>query len=194
MKRVAFYVRCSTKRQELSNQLRELEEVAKSQGWQVLGCYEDFGVSGGKGREERKGLDALLKDVARKKFDLVAVWSVDRLGRSLKDLIATMTEVRENGCGLFFYKQAIDTTTSMGKMMFQLLGVFAEFEREIIRERIRAGVERAVANGAKLGRKRKIDGLRQAVRELRRKGWSLRMIARSVGVSPASVARALTLD
>jgi len=124
----------------------------------------------------------------------VAVWSVDRLGRSLKDLIATMTEVRENGCGLFFYKQAIDTTTSMGKMMFQLLGVFAEFEREIIRERIRAGVERAVANGAKLGRKRKIDGLRQAVRELRRKGWSLRMIARSVGVSTASVARALTLD
>jgi DNA invertase Pin-like site-specific DNA recombinase len=148
-------------------------------------------VSGGKGREERKGLDALLKDVARKKFDVVAVWSVDRLGRSLKDLIATMTEIRENQCGLFFYKQALDTSTSMGKMMFQLLGVFAEFEREIIKERIRAGVQRAVANGAKLGRKRKIDAIADAVRKLRDKGWSMRMIARSVGVSPMSVARAL---
>ena len=148
-------------------------------------------MSGGKGREERKGLDALLKDVARKKFDVVAVWSVDRLGRSLKDLIATMTEIRENQCGLFFYKQALDTSTSMGKMMFQLLGVFAEFEREIIKERIRAGVQRAVANGAKLGRKRKIDAIADAVRKLRDKGWSMRMIARSVGVSPMSVARAL---
>jgi len=191
MKRVAFYVRCSTKRQELTNQVRELEEAARSQGWQVAGCYEDFGVSGGKGREDRKGLDALLKDVARKKFDLVAVWSVDRLGRSLKDLISTMTEIRENGCDLFFYKQAIDTTTSMGKMMFQLLGVFAEFEREIIRERIRAGVERAVANGAKLGRKRKIDGVADVVRELRRKGLSLREIAKNVGISTGSVARSL---
>ena len=191
MKRVAFYVRCSTKRQELTNQVRELEEVARHQSWRVVSRYEDFGVSGSKGREQRNGLDALLKDVARKKFDLVAVWSVDRLGRSLKDLIATMTEIRENGCGLFFYRQAIDTTTSMGKMMFQLLGVFAEFEREIIKDRISAGVQRAVANGAKLGRKRKIDGIADAVRELRGKGWSLRSIAKSVGVSPMSVARAL---
>lgn len=193
MKRVAFYVRCSTKKQELENQYRELEDVAKHQGWRVVSRFEDFGVSGGKGREQRKGLDALLKDVARKKFDIVAVWSVDRLGRSLKDLIATMTEIRENQCGLFLYKQAIDTSTSMGKMMFQLLSVFAEFEREIIRERIRAGVQRAVANGAKLGRKRKIDGIADAVRELRGKGWSLRTIAKSVGVSTASVARVLSL-
>jgi DNA invertase Pin-like site-specific DNA recombinase len=191
MKRVAFYVRCSTKRQELSNQVRELEEVARNQDWQVLGCYQDFGVSGGKGRDERQGLDRLLKDVARKKFDIVAVWSVDRLGRSLKDLIATMTEIRENGCGLFFYKQAIDTTTSMGKMMFQLLGVFAEFEREIIRERIRAGVERAVANGAKLGRKRKIDGICESARTLRKEGFSLRTIAKKLDVSPMTIARAL---
>ena len=107
--------------------------------------YQDVGISGAKGREKRPGLDAMLKGVTRRDFDLGAAWSVDRLGRSLQDLVATLGELQAKGVGLYLHQQGIDTTTPAGKALFQMLGVFAEFERAMIREHVMAGLRRARA-------------------------------------------------
>ena len=115
----------------------------------MIQIYKDEGVSGAKGRDKRPGLDAMMKGVNRKEFDMVAAWSVDRLGRSLTDLLSILQGLHEKGVGLFLHQQGLDTTTSAGKAMFQMLGVFAEFERGIIRERVNAGLARARANGPK---------------------------------------------
>src|SRR6195256_2770922 len=154
MKRVAIYLRVSTSKQDTDNQRRELEMVAERSGWKVVKIYEDNGISGAKGRDQRPGLDALMKAVNAKQFDMVATWSVDRLGRSLTDLLSILQGLHEKGVGLFLHQQGLDTTTTAGKAMFQMLGVFAEFERGIIRERVNAGLARARANGTKLGRRR----------------------------------------
>ncbi len=154
MKRVAIYLRVSTDKQTTDNQRRELEGVAARSGWQVIQIYKDEGVSGAKGRDKRPGLDAMMKGVNRKEFDMVAAWSVDRLGRSLTDLLSILQGLHEKGVGLFLHQQGLDTTTSAGKAMFQMLGVFAEFERGIIRERVNAGLARARAIGAEGQRRR----------------------------------------
>ena len=128
-KRVGIYARVSTRNgQTTENQLRELKAVSKRNGWNVVEVFTDDGVSGAKGRDQRPGLDDLLKGVARKEFDVVAAWSVDRLGRSLQDLIATLNELKAKGVDLYLHKQGLDTGTPAGKAMFQMLGVFAEFE------------------------------------------------------------------
>jgi DNA invertase Pin-like site-specific DNA recombinase len=142
MKRVAIYIRVSTSKQDTDNR-RELEAVAKRSGWQVV---EDAGISGAKGRDQRPGLDAMMKAVNAKEFDMVASWSVDRLGRSLTDLLSMLQGLHEKGVGLFLHQQGLDTTTTAGKAMFQMLGVFAEFERGIIRERVNAGLAAAYAD------------------------------------------------
>ena len=154
MKRVAIYLRVSTSKQDTDNQRRELEAVADRSGWKVVRVYEDAGISGAKGRDQRPGLDAMMKAVNAKEFDMVASWSVDRLGRSLTDLLSILQGLHEKGVGLFLHQQGLDTTTTAGKAMFQMLGVFAEFERGIIRERVNAGLARARAKGVKLGRRR----------------------------------------
>jgi DNA invertase Pin-like site-specific DNA recombinase len=153
MKRVAIYLRVSTSKQETSNQRRELEAVAKRSGWQVVKVYEDAGISGAKGRDQRPGLDALLKAVNTKEFDMVATWSVDRLGRSLTDLLSILQCLRDKDVDLFLHQQGLDTSTTAGRAMFQMLGVFAEFERGIIRERVNAGLARAREKGVVLGRR-----------------------------------------
>jgi DNA invertase Pin-like site-specific DNA recombinase len=191
MKRAAIYTRVSTKRQDTATQLLQLKEVAERSGFDLVGLYEDEGISGAKGRDKRPGLDNLLNDATRKKFDVVLVWAIDRLGRSLGDLISTMTTLREAGVDLLIYKQAMDTSTSTGKLMYQLLGVFAEFEREIIRERVRAGIARAVANGARLGRKPMRPRIVDKAMKLRNEGYSLRKIAKELNVSHTCVATAL---
>ena len=122
-RRVALYARVSTKGQTLENQLAELRVVCERNSWDVVQVFTDFGISGAKGRSQRSGLDALLKGVVRREFDQVAVWSIDRLGRSLQDLIAVLNELREKRCDLYVHKQALDTNTSSGKMLFQMLGV-----------------------------------------------------------------------
>jgi DNA invertase Pin-like site-specific DNA recombinase len=132
MKRVAIYLRVSTDKQTTDNQLRDLEAVAERSGWNVIGIFEDAGISGAKGRDKRPALDELMIGVNAKKFDLVAAWSVDRLGRSLTDLLSILQNLHEKGVGLFLHQQGLDTTTTAGKAMFQMLGVFAEFERGII--------------------------------------------------------------
>lgn len=186
-KRVAFYVRVSTDGQTTENQRLELEKVAKMRDWDVVTVFDDNGVSGAKGREGRKQFDLLIKDATRKKFDVVAAWSVDRLGRSLQDLVAFLGELHGVGCDLYLHQQGIDTTTPAGKAMFQMCGVFAEFERSMIQERVKAGLERAKAKGVKLGRPAITPKTRQRVLEGKAAGLSLRKIAADAKVSVGTV-------
>ena len=147
MKRVAIYLRVSTSRQDTENQLRELSAVADRSGWEIWKVYEDAGISGAKGRDQRPGLEAMMKAVNAREFDMVATWSVDRLGRSLTDLLGILQDLQEKGVDLFLHQQGLDTSTTAGKAMFQMLGVFAEFERGIIRERESMPVSRAPGRG-----------------------------------------------
>jgi len=189
---VGLYARVSTKGQELENQLAELRHVCKRNGWQIAKVFSDRGISGAKGRTERKGLDELLKAVVRREIDQVVVWSIDRLGRSVQDLIGVLSELHQKGCQLYVHKQAIDTTTPSGKMLFQMLGVFAEFEREIIRERILAGQNRARSQGKRIGRRSVIDqAFKCEARRLRDMGFTLRVIGTKLDVSAATVLKAL---
>ena len=151
-RRVALYARVSTSGQTVANQLEELKAVAQRSGWQIVQIQQDEGISGAKGRAQRPALDALLKCAARREFDMVAAWSVDRLGRSLQDLIGTLAELQALGVDLYLHQQAVDTTTPAGRALFQMMGVFAEFERAMIQERVRAGLQRAREQGKKLGR------------------------------------------
>jgi DNA invertase Pin-like site-specific DNA recombinase len=189
MKRVAIYIRVSTSKQDTDNQRRELEAVAKRSDWQISKVFEDAGISGAKGRDQRPGLDAMMKAVNAREFDMVASWSVDRLGRSLADLLSILQGLHEKGVGLFLHQQGLDTTTTAGKAMFQMLGVFAEFERGIIRERVNAGLARAKANGTKLGRRRVKPSVEATIRELRAKGDGILKIARTLGVGTSVVQR-----
>jgi len=135
-KRVAFYHRVSTNGQTTANQRRELQAVAKRHGWHVVEVFEDNGISSGaKDRDQRPGLDALLKAVARREFDMVAAWSVDRLGRSLKNLVEVLGELHAKGVDLYLHQQGLDASTPSGRAMFQMMGVFAEFERPRARAR-----------------------------------------------------------
>ena len=136
MKRAAIYLRVSTQDQTTSNQEHELRQAAERASWQVAKLYKDHGISGAKGRNGRPAFDALCRDATKRQFDVVMAWNVDRLGRSLKDLVAFLSELHALGIDLFLHQQGLDTTTPAGKAMFQMLGVFAEFERSIIQERV----------------------------------------------------------
>jgi len=140
-KRAALYVRVSTDHQSVENQVRELREVAERRGWSVVEVYRDAGISGAKGRDQRPGLDAMLKDASRRKFDVVMAWAIDRLGRSLKDLLGTIDHLKEVGVDLYLDQQNIDTTTPTGRLLFQITGAFGEFERSMIQQRVRAGLK-----------------------------------------------------
>ena len=192
MKRVGIYLRVSTDSQTTENQRRELEAVAGRSGWEVVALYEDAGISGAKGRDKRPGFDRLLKDATNRKVNLVAAWSVDRLGRSLQDLIGFLTELRALNCDLYLHQQALDTSTPSGRAMFQMLGVFAEFERGMIRERVNAGLARARAKGVKLGRHRVKPSVEARIRELKAEGMGILKIGRTVGVGTSVVQRVLT--
>lgn len=191
-KRVAIYLRVSTGEQTTENQRRELEEVATRHGWRVVELFEDAGISGAKGRDKRPGLDRLLKAVARRDVDMVAAWSVDRLGRSLVDLLDFLRELRAKGVDLFLHQQGLDTSTPAGRAMFQMLGVFAEFERAMIRERVMAGLSRAKADGTQLGRRRLEDTDPDKVAAIvaaRLSGIGVRRIARGFSVGVGTVLR-----
>ncbi|MGE4254641.1 MAG: recombinase family protein [Xanthobacteraceae bacterium] len=190
-KRVAIYLRVSTTGQTTQNQQRELEAVAEQRGWQVVGLYEDAGISGARGRDRRPGFDRLLKEATAGKFDILAAWSVDRLGRSLQDLVGFLGELKSLGRDLYLHRQALDTSTPSGRAMFQMLGVFAEFEREIIRERVNAGLARARANGVKLGRRRVSGKIEERIRALRADGLGMLKISKTLGVGTSVVQRVL---
>ncbi len=157
--------------------------------------YTDEGVIGAKGRDRRPGLDALCRAVARREVDLVAAWSVDRLGRSLQGLVAFLEELRAKGVDPYLHVQGLDTSTPAGRAMFQRLGVFSEFERAMIQERVRAGLERARARGRRLGRPPALTP--RQCRHLRRDragGMSLRAIARKYGTTAPTVRRVLAAE
>ena len=146
-KRVALYARVSTDSQTTENQLLELRAMAERSGWTVVAEFVDHGISGAKGRADRPQFNALLNGVARREFDMLAAWSVDRLGRSLQDLVGFLSELQSKRVDLYLHQQALDTSTPAGKMMFQMCSVFAEFERSMIQERVRSGLARARAKG-----------------------------------------------
>jgi DNA invertase Pin-like site-specific DNA recombinase len=140
-KRAALYLRVSTDHQSVENQNRNLRRIAGRRGWSVVEVYGDAGISGGTRRDQRPGLDALLNDASRRKFDVVMVWAIDRLGRSLIDLLGTIEHLEQVGVDLYLRRQHIDTTTQMGKLVFRVTGALAEFERSMIRQRVRAGLK-----------------------------------------------------
>ncbi|WP_185975134.1 recombinase family protein [Mesorhizobium sp. WSM4310] len=161
--RAALYLRVSTDQQTTDRQERELREVAERTGWTIVDVYRDHGVSGAKGRDKRPAFDALCKDAARRRFDVVMAWSVDRLGRSLQGLVAFLSDLHALRVDLFLHQQGIDTTTPAGKAMFQMMGVFAEFERAMISERVKSGLNMARAKGKKLGRPRVAKATEEAI-------------------------------
>lgn len=189
MKRAGIYLRVSTDQQTTENQLRVLNEVAERAGWAIVAVFEDAGVSGAKGRDKRPGYDALLKAISRREIDMVAAWSVDRLGRSLPDLVAFLSDIQNRGCDLYLHQQAVDTSTPSGRMLFQMLAVFAEFERAIITSRITAGLDRARAKGVQFGRPNLSLDCRTKVQKALIDGLSIRQVAKATGVSTASVQR-----
>lgn len=188
-KRIALYLRVSTTGQTVENQERELRAVAANANWEISAVYTDAGVSGAKGRDKRPQFDALLKDATRRKFDLVAAWSVDRLGRSLQDLVGFLSELHAAGVDLYLHQQAVDTSTPAGRAMFQLMGVFAEFERAIIVERVKSGMARAKAQGKTFGRPALPEAQREAIRSTLLAGTGINKAARLHGVGTLTVQR-----
>ena len=194
-KRVGLYLRVSTKNgQTVDNQRQALAEaIGRRDGWIIAEEFVDDGISGAKGRDKRPAFDRLLRAVVRRKIDVVAAWSVDRLGRSLQDLIGFLGELNAAGVDLYLEKQAVDTTTPAGRALFQMLGVFAEFERAIIQERIHAGLARAREKGTKSGKaigRPQIDRRKaQQIRAELQKGTGILKTARLIGAGVATVQR-----
>lgn len=186
MKKVAIYARVSTDSQTVENQLQELHAVAQRNGWIVVAVHTDEGISGAKGRDKRPGYDALLTGVARKDYEMIACWSVDRLGRSLPHLVGFLGDIQAKGVDLYLHQQGLDTSTPSGRMLFQMLSVFAEFERAMIRERIMSGLRRT---SKKSGRKPMADDRAEAIRRSLQDGLGIRATARLHAASPMTVTK-----
>lgn len=187
-----IYGRVSTSDQTSENQTLVLTEIVNRNGWDLLDTYIDDGISGSKGRDKRPEFDRLCKDMIRRKFDRVLVWDVSRLGRSLQHLVEFLNDVQSVGCDLYIHQSGLDTSTPSGRMMFQMVGVFSEFERSMISERVKLGLQRVVSKGGKLGRRRTVtDEVVDRIKDLRHIGKSLSQIASEVGVSKMSVCRVI---
>src|SRR4051794_40925153 len=191
MKRAVLYLRVSTIDQTTKNQELELREIASRSGLEIVKVYKDHGISGAKGRDKRPGFDAMCRDATKRQFDVVMAWSVDRLGRSLQDLVTFLSELHALNVDLFLHQQGLDTRTPAGKAMFQMMGVFSEFERAMIRERVRAGLARARSEGKRLGRPSIAPELEQGIREAlaRPARAGVRKIAAEFGVDAATEQR-----
>lgn len=192
-KRAAIYARVSSDQQTTNNQLRVLHQVAKLAGWEVVKEYVDEGISGSKGRAERPAFDELHRAAVAREFDVVMAVAIDRLGRSLKDLLQFMEEMAALRIDLYLHRERLDTTTPMGRMIFQVTGAFAEFERSVIKERIHAGLERAKKHGTRsgkpIGRPRVTTKVERDVRRLRAQGLGKRKIAGDLGIGVSTVMR-----
>ena len=187
MKRAAIYVRVSTSKQTTENQQHVLERACADRGWEIAAVYDDTGQSGAKA--SRPALDEMLRDATRGRFDVVLIWKLDRLGRSVIDLHNNAEHLKACGVDLCAYTQAIDTSTPTGKLMFTVLAAVAEFERETIIERINTGLETARRKGVRLGRP-KIDGrVEQQIRTQLGAGVGMNKIAAQLGVGKLTVQR-----
>ena len=192
MKKAAIYARVSMANgQTPQNQVDQLRDAAGRAGWQVVEEYVDRGISGAKGRDRRPAFDRMCKAVARREIDVVMAWSVDRLGRSLQDLVAFLGDMQGSKVDLYLHQQGIDTTTPGGKALFQMMGVFAEFERAMIRERVMAGLARARKQGKRLGRPRVSAKTERAILKARKGNVGFNRIARDLGVGSSTVQRVL---
>ncbi|MBD8547995.1 recombinase family protein [Sphingomonas sp. CFBP 8760] len=187
-KRVAIYTRVSTNdgKQTTDNQLRDLHMMAERMGWRVVAHYTDEGISGARGRDKRPGLDAMLKAITRREFDMVAAWSVCRLGRSLQHLVALLGDLDARRVDLYLHVQALDTSTPSGKAMFQMLGVFAEFERSMISERVKSGLARSTK---KSGRPPLDSDKAERIRRSLTQGTSINATAKALRVGVGTVHR-----
>lgn len=188
--RVALYARVSTDRksQTVENQLLDLQAVALRLGWTVVAVHVDEGISGAKGRDQRPGFDALLRGVARREFDLIAAWSVCRLGRSLQDLVGFLADIQSREIGLYLHVQGLDTTTPSGRLLFSLLSVFSDYERAMIRDRVMAGLNR-VRGHKRLGRPPMAQERVEEIRSMLLAGRGVRETARLTGAGTATVQR-----
>jgi DNA invertase Pin-like site-specific DNA recombinase len=188
-KRAALYLRVSTDGQTTENQRLALAEVAERRGWTVVAEYEDAGISGAKGRDKRPAFDRMLKDASRRRFDVLMVWSVDRLGRSSATALTALDVLHAAGVDVFVDRQAMDTTMPYGKAMFGMAAIFAELERGIIRERVVAGLARAKAQGKRLGRPTVAAETEAAVRARLAQGQGMLSVAKALGVGVSVVQR-----
>ena len=188
--RVAIYARVSTSNQgqDVTMQTRELQKYAEARGWTVTGEYVDEGVSGAK--DSRPELNRLMADAKRRKCDAILVWKLDRFGRSLRHLVNAIAELESVGVAFVSFTDNLDLSTPSGRLMFQVIAAMGEFERELIRERVRAGLRNAKAKGHTLGRPGiNVDASKVAV--MRGQGLSMRAIATELGCSPAYVHKTL---
>jgi len=188
--RVAIYGRVSTSEQTTDNQINFLQEIVSRNGWELVQTYVDEGISGTKGRDKRPEFDRLCKDMVRRKFNRILVWDISRLGRSLQHLVEFLNEVQSVNCHLYIHQSGLDTSTPSGRMMFQMVGVFSEFERSMISERVKLGLKRVKSKGTKLGRPTKIDEeTKVKIWSLIDTGKSLSEISRVLQISKMSVSR-----
>jgi DNA invertase Pin-like site-specific DNA recombinase len=187
--KAAIYARVSTQDQTCDLQLRDLRAMASQRGLEITREYIDHGQSGAK--VSRPALNDLLKDAKRGKFRVLLVWRLDRLGRSLAHLVQLLEDFRVSNIELVSFSEGLDFSTTTGKLMFQIVSAFAEFERESIRERVRAGVATARAKGKILGRpKNRVDHSQVTqIRELLSSGLSMVQVGQVLNISPASVCR-----
>ena len=190
MDRVAIYGRVSTSEQTTDNQINFLQEIVSRNGWELVQTYVDEGISGTKGRDKRPEFDRLCKDMVRRRFNRILVWDISRLGRSLQHLVEFLNEVQSVNCHLYIHQSGLDTSTPSGRMMFQMVGVFSEFERSMISERVKLGLKRVKSKGTKLGRPTKIDEeTKVKIWSLIDKGKSLSEVSRVLQISKMSVSR-----
>ena len=192
VRKVAIYTRVSTLDQTIDNQLIELRDHCSKMGWEVVKEYADEGLSGTLSRDKRPALNSLIKDAYRKRFDSLVCWDISRIGRSMKELILFLSDMKDRGIGICSVRQGFDTSTSMGEIMFQFVGILSSWEREMIRERTLAGLERARRDGKTLGRRKVTnDRMTATIIELRNDKKSIREIASEVGVSIGTVSNVL---
>ena len=179
MKRVAAYIRVSTDKQSTDSQLVAIKDAIQRSGDVLVQVYEDHAISGGKSRQDRPALDAMLRDAGAGKFEKVISWDITRLGRSLSDLIATLNELQKSNVDLQFLQNDLDTSTAGGRMLFSIFGAIGEFERSLVRERVKSGLEKAKKQGKKLGRPSLLnESTKAAVIELKQKGLGVKHICR----------------
>ncbi|MDC3351484.1 recombinase family protein [Gammaproteobacteria bacterium] len=191
-RKAVIYSRVSTNDQTIENQLQVLREVAEKKGFEVVKEISDEGISGAKGRDARKGFDELITGSIRKEWDIILVWDVSRLGRSLKHLVSFLEDIQSANCDLYIHQSGIDTSTASGKMMFGMLSVFSEFERSMIRERVLVGQQRAKAEGKHIGRPTNVnDGIITAVYQLRQNNVPIRRIAKDLHIGVGTVYKIL---
>ena len=188
-KRAAIYLRVSTDYQTTENQRQALVEVAGRRGWSVDETYEDQGVRGAKGRDQRPGFDRMLRDASRRRFDVLAVWSIDRLGRSTAAVATALDDLEAAGVAIYADKEGVDASTAHGRAMLEMASVFARLERSMIAERVKAGMARAKAEGKHVGRPRTNEDTVAAIRAMLAGGRGMISTAKALGVGVGTVHR-----